>query len=369
MVSTPDNLDALSIAVSEIREVYLEDERDWVLGFSGGKDSAATLRLVFLALLGIEPEKRTKTIRVLYCDTGVEIPPAQALTLSMLRDIEREAAALGLPISTAVVVPEVSDRYFVKVIGRGYPPPTNKFRWCTDRLRVKPVARFLRQYGSSSSSIVVLGVRRGESMARGRTIDRYTTSSDEKFMRQAGHPNTIIYSPIRDFDANLVWYTLMLDLPPYAIRGRQLARLYRDAAGECPLIRDKSDSACGTSRFGCWTCTVVSKDRAMEGLVRLRDPKLVPLLEFRNWLSGFRNVASARERTRRNRAIGPGPFTLSARLEVFRRLMLAESATNFVLLKPEEKTEIERLWRLDGYAGPSIATLERMFKADDAPAL
>jgi len=39
--------------------------------------------------------------------------------------------------------------------------------------------------------------------------------------------------------------------------------------GECPIHINTSTPSCGNSRFGCWTCTVVERDKASEGLLAL----------------------------------------------------------------------------------------------------
>ena len=61
-------------SLEEIRSVYLADERPWVIGFSGGKDSTVALQLVWYALRGLEPSERSKPIYVISGDTQVETP-------------------------------------------------------------------------------------------------------------------------------------------------------------------------------------------------------------------------------------------------------------------------------------------------------
>ena len=43
-------------------------------------------------------------------------------------------------------------------------------------------------------------------------------------------------------------------------------------------------TSCGNSRFGCWTCTVVDKDKTMESMSGT-DKWLKPLLKYRNFLA------------------------------------------------------------------------------------
>ena len=143
-------------AISRITSAYLSDPEPWVVGYSGGKDSTAVVKLVFQSLLRLR--RARKAVTVIYCDTGVEIPLASALARMALNDLEVEAVSLAVPISVRVLSPPTNERFFVKVLGRGYPPPTDKFRWCTDRLRINPVATFLESENIRSAT-VVLGVR------------------------------------------------------------------------------------------------------------------------------------------------------------------------------------------------------------------
>ena len=57
-----------------LRQLYLEDERPWLVGFSGGKDSTMLASLIFDVVLSIPAEQRKKPISVLCTDTRVEIP-------------------------------------------------------------------------------------------------------------------------------------------------------------------------------------------------------------------------------------------------------------------------------------------------------
>lgn len=58
----------------DLRTAYCTDNRPWVVGFSGGKDSTALLQMVYNMVRGLTPEQRTKHIYVLASDTRVEPP-------------------------------------------------------------------------------------------------------------------------------------------------------------------------------------------------------------------------------------------------------------------------------------------------------
>lgn len=316
----------------------------WFLGFSGGKDSTAALKLVYLAQLTL-PLERRRPLTVVYCDTGVDIPVVAAQVRRTLRALTQEARSDGVPLSVRVVSPKLSDRYFVKVIGRGYPPPSNKFRWCTDRLRIDPVARVLKTR-SEGPNIIVLGLRHGESGERDRTIRRHHTAGTH-YLRQSGNPGIIIFSPILNYRTEDVWSTLNFGGRPLSIDVPALTRLYKDAAGECPSIRDPRGSPCGKGRFGCWTCTVVRTDRAVSSMVQEGHAALAPLLGWRNWLMTIRDNPEHRCPCRRNGQPGPGPFTLRARRLMLSRLRRAETASGYRLIREEEIEAIHDLWRED----------------------
>lgn len=329
-------------SIEIIKKVYAQDTLPWFVGFSGGKDSSLVLKLIFSALKEL-PEKH-KRITVLYCDTGVEIPLMRNVVVKTLNKLKKEAKELDLPIKIRIVKPRLQDRYFVKVIGRGYPPPTNKFRWCTDRLRINPINTIVRSV--DTRKLIVLGVRLGESTERDKTISRHSTHN-KYFLRQSGTKQSQIFSPIIDYSVKDVWSSL-IDLEyPAAIDAKRLASIYKDAGSECPIIRDSHGTPCGQGRFGCWTCTVVRKDKSVSSLVSEGYKDLQPLLNFRNWLAEFRDDKNFRARYRRNGQKGLGPITLEGRKIILKMLLKAQRDSNRKLLETTELNIIRDLWRQD----------------------
>lgn len=345
LFSAPPDTEGVNRAtVALIREELTTTRDPWFVGFSGGKDSSAVLKLVYQALAQLRRPERRK-ITVVYCDTGVEIPVVRALVRTTLRRLKRESLQDELPIDVKIAIPRLTDRYLVKVIGRGYPPPSNKFRWCTDRLRIKPVQRVLRAVPGGKST-VLLGLRRGESSERDRILQQYETAGGGRF-RQSGNVNTTILAPIIDYTVEEVWSTLTWSCKPYSIDTKQLTTLYKAGSGECPLVREPNGSACAQGRFGCWTCTVVRKDRAVTSMVKEGYTELTPLLEWRNWIQSIRDEPRYRCARRRNGAIGPGPFTLRARRMLLDRLLDAQEASGLRLISGRERAMIESLWTAD----------------------
>src|SRR5437660_1741126 len=127
----------------EVQRIYLADHRPWVVGYSGGKDSTATLQLVWYSLADLPPDKRKKPVYVIASDTFVETPLIVDYINDNLEAINRAAKEQSMPFEAHKVTPEIRDTFWVNLIGRGYPPPSTKFRWCTDRMKIQPANKFI----------------------------------------------------------------------------------------------------------------------------------------------------------------------------------------------------------------------------------
>jgi len=351
---------------NEIRDVYLRYPQPWVIGYSGGKDSTAVMQLVWKAIEGLSVEERTKKIFVIAADTGVETPIIVDYITKTLERINRAAQEKQMPFQAGKVVPTLNDSFWVNLIGRGYPAPTTRFRWCTDRLKIKPANRFIEekvtQYGEV---IMVLGVRKSESSTRMQLMSTYQVKG-HLLRRHASLRGAYVYAPIADFSADDVW-TYLLQVPsPWSSNNRDLAALYRSAnAGECPLVIDTSTPSCGNSRFGCWVCTVAERDSSMEALIDSGEEWMEPLLEFRELLAittdperklEFRDI-----RGRDGRVILKKDGTPAARtykrevskqmleqvLQIQRVIRGSGSDPCVTLISWKELLEIRRIWRTE----------------------
>lgn len=330
-------------AVSLARTAFEENSTSkWIIGFSGGKDSSAMLKILVSAY--IKAQIRPENVSIIYCDTGVENPILDRYVKTLLSDLDAEFISLGLPFTTHLLKAPIEDRFFVKVIGRGYPTPTNMFRWCTDKLRVKPVTNFIRE-SAEKDAIVCLGLRQFESQQRDRTLEKY---GNEIWQTK----NTKNYSyrtffPVLGLSVSDVWDVIFMGGKPTALDAQKLEKIYRGASGECPVLKPPQAAPCGSGRFGCWTCTVVRKDKSMIALIEGGHEHLKPYLEFRNWIAAYRDNKHYRWRRRRNGVEGLGPFTLEARKEILDRLLKLSINVGEELISQEELVEIERLWEMD----------------------
>lgn len=356
------SIDAL---IAEIQELYRSDSCPWVIGYSGGKDSTAVLQLVWLALEGLPAEDRIKTVEVISTDTLVENPIVAQWVARSLDTMAAAAEEQGLPVRANRLVPAVQDTFWVNLIGKGYPAPRHKFRWCTERMKIKPSNGFImdvvKEHGET---ILVLGTRHAESSARAARMKQLALQSVRgRLVPNQSLPNSLVYTPIDDWTNDDVWLFLMQVKNPWGYNNKDLLTMYQGASadGECPLVVDTSTPSCGDSRFGCWVCTLVEKDKSMTAMIQNDEEKewMLPLLELRNELDikDDRHLRDFR-RLRGNvqlfhdRPI-PGPYTQEARARWLRRLLEAQRwvrdngpsyVDDWQLITLPELEEIRRIW-------------------------
>jgi DNA sulfur modification protein DndC len=338
-------MDKLQESIKATKDLYLADETEWVVGFSGGKDSSLIIKILLVAISELG-EKAKKPLKILYCDTGVEIPILKNYILQTLDNIQEEGSLLGVEVITAAVKPKLNNHYFVKVIGRGYPPPSNKFRWCTNRLRIDPIQSAIKNIVNNQQSIVVLGTRFEESEERNRILGKHSTNQKYIFS-QSGYPDTSLFCPIINFSIDEVWEALVELKNIKSIDIEKLSNIYKLISGECPIVRLPNTNPCSKGRFGCWTCTVVRQDKATKNLIINGYLSLEPLYSFRLWLLSIRDDIKYRCTVRRNGVKGLGPFRLKARKEILNKLLIAEKLSGHKLIGEDELLEIKKLWVMD----------------------
>ena len=363
----------------EIRELYLADQVPWIIGYSGGKDSTAVLQLIWMAIRDIPLVERTKIINVISTDTLVENPVVASWVSQSLAVMKKAAVEQQLPIRPHRLTPDVSSTFWVNLIGRGYPAPRHKFRWCTERLKIRPSNTFINSIvKSSGEAILVLGTRKLESSRRAANMKRHEKGRvRERLSPNSSLPGSLVYTPVEDWSNDDVWFFLMQEKNPWGYNNRDLLGMYAGATadGECPLVVDSSTPSCGDSRFGCWVCTLVEQDKSMTAMIQNDEEKewMMPLLDLRNALD-FRNGDSREEQENTDRHLRdfrrmsgavnmmaggrpiPGPYTQSSREEWLRKLLGAQvhirkhgppDVRGIELITMEELQEIRRIWVVD----------------------
>lgn len=295
-------------AKEDIEEVYYMNDLPWVIGYSGGKDSTCTTQIIIDTLLQLHNEGKelNKHVYIISSDTLVETPMIVGTIHNTINNINNLASQNNLPISAHIIQPTMDNTFWVNLIGRGYPCPNQTFRWCTDRMKINPANDFIKnivdKYGEA---VMILGVREGESQSRDRVLDNHTIKG-KKLMRHTTMANAYVFAPIRSFEIKNVWDYLLNNPSPWGSNNQELFNLYKESAEDCPLIIDaetKQHTTCGNSRFGCWVCTVVSKDKSLTSFIEKGETWLTPLLEYRNWLYSIRDNESMRMRRRNDGSI------------------------------------------------------------------
>ena len=368
--ATSNSLTSLPARLKKIaetlrREYCRKHSHPWIVAYSGGKDSTLLLQMIWETVAGLPTDQRQRSILIVSNDTLVESPLVIRHLRESLKVIGDAATAQELPVDIRVTTPAIDQTFWVSVIGRGYIPPTRNFRWCTDRMKIRPTSRLLqdivREHGGA---ILLVGTRRSESQNRRRGMDRRKVSAG-KTNQHDSVEGCRMFSPLADLDDDDVWMVLMQRRPPWGGTHRQLITLYRQAGGgECPLVMTEDDApSCGSSspRFGCWTCTVVKKDRSLRGLIdsgHEEAAKMESMFDFREWLVTLREddnnrLPVRRDGNPRNRTDGTrvfGPFTLTVRRTILDRLIALEKTVGGTLITPAEIECIEDVWWRDEIA-------------------
>lgn len=363
---TKENINGL---METIQNLYLSDDIPWMIGYSGGKDSTAAVQLVWMSIEGLPVEQRKKSVYIMNTDTLVESPVVSKWVEKSLDAMRTTAEEKQLPFIPERLIPDYNNTFWVNLLGRGYPFPRMKYRWCTDRLKIQPVNNFIKnKIAGHGEIILVLGTRKQESSRRARTM----TNLEKKRVRELLSPNPtlaneLVFSPLEAWSDDDVWVFLMQYKNPWGYSNMDLLTMYRGATvdNECPLMVDKSLPSCGKSRFGCWVCTMVEKDKSMEAMIANDEEKewMTPLLEFRN---DFGNEEGDRERRSFRRMHGNlqgnygklfhGPYKKEVREKWLRKLLQIQRDINengpedfhdLELIRVEELRAIRRIWVLE----------------------
>ena len=352
----------------EIIDQYLHDEnpRPWIVGFSGGKDSTMLLQLVWYAVRSIPAELRTRKIYVICNNTLVENPKILEYVDRVLKKIKEAAAKQSMPILVHQTIPAIEDSFWVNLIGKGYPAPNNIFRWCTERLKINPTTQFITEkLNEHGEAILLLGTRSAESANRAKNLKKREVKGER--LRKHILPNAYVYAAIKDVETDELWQYLAQVSSPWESNNKELITLYKNAnGGDCPLIVDKETPSCGNSRFGCWVCTVVKRDKSMESLIVNGEDWMEPLMELREDLMISRDSEDHREKKGRDgkdRKGGLGPYKPWYRAEFLKKLLIAQKEIKEShpemeeLISYQELVGIQVIWYRDGIFNFKVADI------------
>lgn len=348
----------------EMELVYLHDQRPWMIGYSGGKDSTLLCQLVFEMLESLPEENRWKPVYIVTSDTMVENPIVKTYMHKMSKAINEASTAKNLNVQAHIIYPEIRQTFWSLMIGLGYPTPEPPgFRWCTERIKINPSNAFTYDTIKKDGEIVILlGVRKAESAARSRSI----SSREIEGKLLTPHPQiakAYVYSPLSEVRNENVWeYLLRRDgKSAWNTDNHYLYNLYQgenlsEEDSVVGQVNKDNMKVTGNSRFGCWICTMVKEDKSLKNFIDHGASELIPLRDFRNWLVELRATPEARDYRRRNGSVyltssgeyGRGPFTMETRKEILKRLLQLEVETGFELITLEELKMIDKLWEDEG---------------------
>ena len=377
--------------IGEIINQYTYDdtsERPWIIGFSGGKDSTVLLTLVWIALRRIRegfpsPFQLRRPVHVVCNDTMVENPIISTYVEEVLIKIESEARDQDLPIFVKKTTPKLDESFWLNVLGKGYPVPNSTFRWCTDKLKIRPTSSFLTdQIDEKGEAVVLLGTRYDESASRERSIKKHEVKG-QRLSKHVTNPNTYVFAPIKELMLEEVWYIINAVKSPWGFDNNILFQIYADANAddyECPtVVTCKTHTSCGQSRFGCWTCTVVKQDKSMSAQVEKGQSWMAPLLTYRDLLIEGRNIPNNRMSTRRNggSAVNEdgenmGTYKPEYRAKLLRDLLeiqkeVQKEKPELELINNQELIAIQVTWNRDGYFDKNVGDIyKEIYKKDIA---
>ena len=350
--------------IQEMMMVYKHDQRPWLIGYSGGKDSSLLVSLVYEAVSRMPFEERKKKVYVITSDTMVENPIVKKYMHDSSKHINDSSKRDKLNIEAAIIYPEIIQSFWCRVIGYGYPTPEPPgFRWCTERLKINPMNKFINEKIEENGEIIILlGVRKAESAARSRSIS--SREIEGRLLNRHGFiKNAYVYNPLTKIPNEVVWEFLLKGnaKSPWGSDMKYLFSLYQgENLGEEQSVIGEIDRdripVTGNSRFGCWICTMVKEDKSLLNFIEKGSTELIPLRDYRNWLLSIRQNPEYRDNKKRdgrvykkaNGEYGLGPFTLKARQIILKKLLELQKDTGIELITRDELKMIDKIWDNEG---------------------
>ncbi len=334
----PDALDLTAASLNAYGAQY----EHWAIAFSGGKDSATVLSAV-IHLIETGRVKRPASLTVLMSDTRMELPPLFASAMQIMQEVRDRGH------TAEVVWPEMDDRFFVYMLGRGVPPPSNTFRWCTAQLKIEPMEAALKglrdKYGKKF--LMLTGVRIGESAARDARIAVSCGKNNSECGQgwyQEATPEDVAdtLAPILHWRLCHVWDWLTFEASEHRFSTKFIAAVY-----------GQDENLETHARTGCVGCNLASRDMALEGIIKRPEwAGFAPLMELRPLYAELKKpwnrLRQDGTETRKDGSLvsNPcrmGPLTLEARRWGFSRVCDIQRRAGVDLINPDEQQRILQL--------------------------
>jgi DNA sulfur modification protein DndC len=341
----------------------------WAIAWSMGKDSTTLLTLI-VQLISTKQIPSPKTLTVLCADTRMELIPLWIAAQGIIEKLRQKG------IDVNVVTAPMDDRFLVYILGRGVPPPSNTFRWCTGQIKVEPMQAALQElHNKAGQKILMLtGVRQGESAIRDGRIAMSCGKDGAECGQgwyQTGLDNDMCntLAPILHWRVCTVWDWLKIFAPSKRY-GEWPTAILADAYGG-----DEAEEI--NARTGCIGCPLASKDKALTAVCEMPQwDYLTPLLglkliyremkkpQYRLRKDGERNKDGRLAKNQQRL----GPLTMQSRLNFLTQILMVQHSVNeearrlgrpvIDILNDEEENRIRQLidsgtWP-DGWSGTEV---------------
>lgn len=354
---------------------YAETYRHWAIAYSGGKDSSATVTLI-AELIATNRVKAPESLSIMYADTQMELPPLQIAATGVMAVLRERGMA------TRVILPPLDDRFFVYILGRGVPPPSNTFRWCTPRIKVEPMMAALKEERAAAGEklLMLTGVRVGESTARDQRIAVSCSRDGAEcgqgwFQRDAPTAVADTLAPILHWRVCHVWDWLSFHAPQRGYPTDAIAEAYGG---------DEAEER--NARTGCVGCNLASRDTALDYVLSL--PRWAYLAPFKRLKPLYAALKLPEHRLRKDgnerRKDGTlvsnpqrmGPLTFAARRWGLSQVLgiqdeintaaIAQGRPTVTLIGPDEHRRIEELIAAETWPNGWDGTEQRADRSVDA---
>ncbi len=324
----------LAESTATLENILSQGYDHWIITFSGGKDSTTTVIIALEAALSFA--HKVQRIDLVYSNTQVEIPVIEQYALGFLSHLKRFDRLTELPLFCHVVSPSVDESFWVCLLGKGYPPPHQQFRWCTQRLKIWPAEQALKSFAQPNKTVILTGVRFGESPNRDHRLHQSCSRGGEcgqgAWLEYSPRLQAMYLAPIVEWRECDVWDFLNFYAPELGYPTEQL---------EQGVYNGRE------TRFGCWMCTVLRQDRAMEKITALPQwSHLKPLLEFRKHVKEITSQLDSRVLRSNGK---PGRLTLVVRKGLLEELLELQKQMGMALISRDEEAAIRHLWQEEKY--------------------
>lgn len=346
--------EAINLSLASLKH-YGEKYTDWCISYSGGKDSSATVSFVMWAIknnLVPKPEK----LYVLYADTGMELTPLWATADRFLEELRTQG------VDARRVLPPMDDRFYVYMLGRGVKPPSNRFRWCTERIKIKPMEAELERVAGDTGKkfLQITGVRQGESAVRDARIAVSCSTKDGEcgqgwFQAKPSAHIADTLAPLVHWRQCFVWDWLyfansdgyMKFLGFEGLEGHRY-----DYLADIAVAYGGDEG-----RTGCIGCNLASRDVALETIVR--EPAWAHLSPLMGLKPLYEEITKAKWRLRKatpdvlkdgslaKNGQRLGPLTMEARAYALDLILDIQQRAGIVLIDSEMEARIRELWALN----------------------